>query len=166
MSDIAALPPVSRSRTKWFAFGALAVAAAAFAFITVGGIGDNLVYYWGPSELVAAGDKAIGATIRLGGQVVKGSIQQARGSELSFAVSDGKATVNVCTKSVPPQLFREGIGVVVEGTMKRDGHFESQRLMVSHGNEYRAPASGEKPDMKKLIESTTGLGDAERPKNP
>ena len=65
MSDIAALPPVSRSNTKWFAVGALAIAAAAFAFITVGGIGDNLVYYWGPSEVVAAGDKAIGATIRL-----------------------------------------------------------------------------------------------------
>ena len=43
MSDIAALPPVSRSHTKWFAAGALAVAAAAFAFITAGGIGDNLV---------------------------------------------------------------------------------------------------------------------------
>ena len=57
-------------------------------------------------------------------------------------------------------------GVVVEGTMKRDGHFESQRLMVSHGNEYRAPASGEKPDMKKLIESTTGLGEPERAKTP
>ena len=157
MSDVAALPPAARNQTKWFALGALAVAGAAFAFITVGGIGDNLVYYWGPSELVAAGDKAIGATIRLGGQVAKGSIRQAQGSELSFAVSDGKASVNVRTKSVPPQMFREGIGVVVEGTMKRDGHFESQRLMVSHGNEYRAPGEGEKPNMKKLMESTTGL---------
>ena len=35
--------------------------------ITVGGIGKNLVYYWGPTELHAAGDKAVGATIRLGG---------------------------------------------------------------------------------------------------
>jgi cytochrome c-type biogenesis protein CcmE len=165
MSDIALPPPVSRSHTKWFAAGALAIAATAFAFITVGGIGDNLVYYWGPSEVVAAGDKAVGATIRLGGQVVKGSIQQARGSELSFAVSDGKASVNVRTKSVPPQMFREGIGVVVEGTMKRDGHFESQRLMVSHGNEYRAPTYGEKPDMKTLMETTTALT-PEAPKNP
>jgi cytochrome c-type biogenesis protein CcmE len=164
MSDIV-LPPVSRSRTKWFAVGALAVAASAFAFITVGGIGDNLVYYWGPSEVVAAGDKAVGATIRLGGQVAKGSIQQAQGSELRFAVSDGKASVDVRTKSVPPQMFREGIGVVVEGTMKKDGHFESQRLMVSHGNEYRAPKDGEKPDMQKLMETTTSLT-PEAPKNP
>ena len=46
-----------------------------------------------------------------------------------------------CTKSVPPQMFREGIGVVVEGTMTQAGHFESQRLMVSHDNEYRAPTT-------------------------
>ena len=166
MSDIAAVPPVSRSHTKWFAVGALAVAAAAFAFITIGGIGDNLVYYWGPSELVAAGNKAVGATIRLGGQVAEGSVRHGEGSELNFVVSDGKANVNVRTRSVPPQMFREGIGVVVEGTMKKDGHFESQRLMVSHGNEYRAPAAGEKPDMKKLIESTSALSGAEGEKKP
>ena len=56
-------------RTKWFALGALAVAGAAFAIITAGGIGENLVYYWGPAELHAAGEKAVGATIRLGGKV-------------------------------------------------------------------------------------------------
>ena len=54
-------------------------------------------------------------------------------------------------------MFREGIGVVVEGTMTSSGQFECQRLMVSHGNEYRAPKAGEKPDMRKLIESTQGL---------
>jgi len=150
-------PRVARSRTKWIALAALAVAGGAFAFLTVGGIGDNLVYYWGPSELVGAGAKAVGATIRLGGQVAPGSIVHGSGSELSFTVSDGKASVNVRTKTVPPQMFREGIGVVVEGTMKPDGHFESQRLMVSHGNEYRAPGDGETPDTKQLMESTSGL---------
>ena len=39
-------------------------------------------------------------------------------------------------------MFRERIGVVVEGTMTRAGHFEGHRLMVSHGNEYRAPERG------------------------
>ena len=62
-------PRLSPARTKWFALGALAVAAAAFLFIAIGGIGENLVYYWGPKELRAAGSKATGATIRLGGQV-------------------------------------------------------------------------------------------------
>jgi len=46
-------------KTRWFAFGALAVAVAALLFVALGGIGENLVYYWGPKELRAAGDKAI-----------------------------------------------------------------------------------------------------------
>ena len=52
--------------------------------------------------------------------------------------ASGASDGDRCT-SVPPQMFREGIGVVVEGTVAKDGVFESHRLMVSHGNEYRAP---------------------------
>jgi cytochrome c-type biogenesis protein CcmE len=160
------MPRASGARTKWVALGALAVAGAAFALLAAGGIGQNLVYYWGPTELLGAGTKAYGATIRLGGQVVPGSIRHGEGSELRFAVSDGKASVNVRTRSVPPQMFREGIGVVVEGTMKPDGQFESQRLMVSHGNEYRAPGEGEKPDVEQLMKTTTGIASTDGQKAP
>lgn len=148
------------SRTKAFAIGALLVAGAAFVAITAGGIGQNLVYYWGPTELRAAGAKAVGATIRLGGQVAKGSVVHAAGvSSLEFDVVDGTASVHVKSSGVPPQMFREGIGVVVEGTMTKAGHFECKRLMVSHGNEYRSPDDPKRVDMKRLIESTKGLDD-------
>jgi len=154
------------SRTKWVALGALAIAGVAFAVITAGGIGENLVYYWGPKELQGAGDKAIGATIRLGGQVGKGSIKQLGGSTLEFDVVDEKARVRVRTTSIPPQMFREEIGVVVEGTMTKAGYFESKRLMVSHGNEYRAPGDGQPVDAKKLMRSTQGLEGAEEKARP
>jgi cytochrome c-type biogenesis protein CcmE len=160
------VPSRSASRTRWLAVGALLVAAAGFALITAGGIGENLVYYWGPSELHAAGDKAYGATIRLGGQVAEGSVKQGQGSQLEFDVVDGTQKVHVRTRSVPPQMFREGIGVVVEGTMTRAGYFESQRLLVSHGNEYRAPGDGEAVDIEKAIKSTQGLEGAEGAQNP
>jgi cytochrome c-type biogenesis protein CcmE len=147
-------------RTRWFAVGALAVAAAAFAIITAGGIGENLVYYWGPADLHAAGDKAVGATIRLGGKVAEGSVRYGAGaSNLEFDVADGKAVVHVRSSGVPPQMFREGIGVVVEGTMTSAGVFESQRLMVSHNNEYRAPGDEYQGDVKDLMRTTTGLED-------
>ena len=144
---------------KYFAIGALLVAGAAFVAITAGGIGQNLVYYWGPSELRAAGSKAVGATIRLGGQVAKGSIVQQQGvSALEFDVTDGKATVHVKSAGVPPQMFREEIGVVVEGTFTKAGHFESRRLMVSHGNEYRAPDDPKAGvSVERLMKSTKGL---------
>jgi cytochrome c-type biogenesis protein CcmE len=150
-------PTSSRGKTKWFAFGALGVAGAAFLFIAVGGIGENLVYYWGPKELRAAGAKALGATIRLGGQVAVGSIKRGEGvSNLEFDVTDGTATVHVVSQGVPPQLFRDRIGVVVEGTMTRAGSLESRRLMVSHDNRYRAPADKD-VDIKTLMRSTEGL---------
>src|SRR5688500_9434278 len=148
---------------RWFAVGAVAVAVAALFAITAGGIGQNLVYYWGPTELRAAGDKAVGATIRLGGLVKKGSlVRQTNGSTLEFDVIDRPGgTVHVVTHSVPPQMFREGIGVVVEGTMTPAGHFESRRLMVSHSNEYRAPDDPSRADTQELMRTTEGLKDKE-----
>jgi cytochrome c-type biogenesis protein CcmE len=147
-------------RTRWFAVCALAVAAAAFLFIAVGGIGENLVYYWGPKELRAAGSKANGATIRLGGQVAAGSVKRGDGvSNLEFDVTDGTATVHVVSRGVPPQLFRDRIGVVVEGTLAKSGSFESHRLMVSHDNKYRAPGD-KNVDIRELMRTTEGLEDA------
>jgi cytochrome c-type biogenesis protein CcmE len=144
-------------KNRLFAIGALAVAAIAFLVITAGGIGKNLVYYWGPTELLKAKQKAIGATIRLGGQVAPKSIRMEKGSQLEFDVVDAKERVHVVSNGVPPQMFREGIGVVVEGTMTDSGFFKSDRLMVSHNNEYRAPKDAKNADMKKLIESTEGM---------
>jgi cytochrome c-type biogenesis protein CcmE len=151
---------MARSR-RWFAAGALVVAVAALFAITAGGIGQNLVYYWGPTELRAAGDKAIGASIRLGGLVKRGTlVRHPGGSTLEFDVIDRPGgSVHVVTHSVPPQMFREGIGVVVEGTMTPAGHFESRRLMVSHSNEYRAPDDPSRANAEELMRTTQGLKD-------
>jgi cytochrome c-type biogenesis protein CcmE len=144
-------------RTRWYAAGAIAVMVIAFVLIAVSGIGDNLVYYWGPKELRAAGDKAQGATIRLGGQVAAGSVKAGNGvSDLEFDVTDGTALVHVVSHGVPPQLFRDRVGVVCEGTLSKNGIFESHRLMVSHDNKYRAPGD-KNVDIKDLMRSTEGL---------
>jgi cytochrome c-type biogenesis protein CcmE len=145
------------NRQRLFLLIALGVAAIAFAVIAGSGISRNLVYYWSPTDLTHAGDRAYGATIRLGGQVAPGSIRMGNGSALDFDVTDRKATVHVRSNGVPPQMFREGIGVVVEGTMTRGGYFQSDRLMVSHNNEYRAPKAGEPINAKALIRTTKGL---------
>lgn len=146
-------------RPRLFAIAALAVAGTAILALTMGGIGKNLVYYWGPSELRAAGDKAYGASIRLGGLVADGSVVRGQGpSALSFDVVDRKGgRVHVQCTGVPPQMFRERIGVVIEGTMTRAGYFQGHRLLVSHGNDYRAPGDEEQEAIEKLMKSTKGL---------
>ena len=139
-----------RRGTRWFMVGALAVAAIAFTVIAASGINKNLVYYWTPTDLHANGEKAYGATIRLGGMVAKNSIRNAGGSAVEFDVKDATRVVHVKTSTVPPQMFRENIGVVVEGTMVKGGYFQSNRLMVSHSNEYKAPEKGHAVDRKEL----------------
>lgn len=153
MTQQLSVSQIARRRTTRFVIGALAIALLAFVAIAAGGIRGNLVYYWTPTDLRGAGDKAYGATIRLGGMVAPGSIRNRAGtSGIEFDVRDGKAVVHVKSESVPPQMFRENIGVVVEGTMTREGHFASKRLMVSHDNQYKAPAAGHPASEKELKE--------------
>ena len=143
-----------RKRGRIFAITAILVAVGAVAYLAAGNIGKNLVYYWSPSELAEAGDDAVGASIRLGGVVMPGSVDRAQdGLTLTFEVTDGTQTVPVYAEAVPPAMFREGMGVVVEGTMRGDGTFETRRLMVKHDNEYRPPEGEEAMDMKKVMET-------------
>jgi cytochrome c-type biogenesis protein CcmE len=145
-------------RNTWLAFAALLVAGGTLAVLALGGMGQNLVYYWTPTEMLAQGNKAYGATIRLGGLVQPGSIHwDAHHTELTFRVasdmSPNSPSVLVKAQETPPQMFREGIGVVVEGTFDRSQVFTSNRLMVKHSNEYRPPKPGEGDRWKETLSS-------------
>ncbi len=160
MIDVASNAPrytPSPSR-KPVAIAAIVVLVSAFAYLAYGGVEENLVYFLTPNELVAKGAKAVDRPVRLGGQVVPGSVQwNADALDLRFRVTDGTREVVVHSSGAPPQMFRAGIGVVVEGKYTRNGVFESHSLMVKHSNEYRAPVAGEKhPDRldKTLIRSS------------
>ncbi len=143
-----------RRRRVFITLAALLVSVGVLAYLGFGGIGENLVYYWSPTELKASGDQAVGANIRLGGLVEPGSIEREQdGLTLRFAVTDGEASVPVSAETVPPAMFREGIGVVVEGTMRSDGWFETRRLMVKHDNEYQPPGEMQDLDIKELMKS-------------
>lgn len=125
---------------------AVVILVAAFGFLLYGGIDSNVVYFLTPEELLAKGTAAYDQPIRLGGQVEPGSVQwDADKLDLRFAVTDGKQRVTVHSTGAPPQMFRDGMGVVVVGRYRKDGVFESSELMIKHSNEYRAPHEGEKP---------------------
>ncbi len=135
------------ARRRLYLVLALLVAGGALGWLAFGNIGENLVYFWEPTQLHQAGDKAIGATIRLGGVVKPGTLQwRPEEQDLRFVVTDGQEEVTVHARGAPPQMMREGIGVVVEGTMTRSGIFESDQLMVKHSNEYRVPKEGVPPE--------------------
>lgn len=137
---------------RWFgpvvALIALTLGGGALWFVStgMGGLSEDLVYYWSPTELQDAGDKAYSATVRLGGMVEQGSVDWSPGEQtLKFRLTDGDATVLVHSTGSPPQMFKEGIGVVVEGQYDPQGVFHTDRVMIKHSNEYRAPDEGEHP---------------------
>ncbi|MGH7636638.1 MAG: cytochrome c maturation protein CcmE [Gemmatimonadaceae bacterium] len=120
-----------------------AVIAATFAWLLLGGLRDNVVFFLTPRELLAKGDGGMDVPVRLGGQVKAGSVQwDANTLDLRFTVTDGASDMQVRSTGAPPQMFRDGMGIIVEGRVARDGVFQASGLMVKHSNEYRAPKPG------------------------
>lgn len=143
----AAGSPAPRKRRSPFTVAALVALIASFAWLIWGGLNKNVVYFLEPHELLAKGASGMGVPVRLGGLVRAGSVKwDAATRDLQFDVTDTTGLViHVKSTGVPPQMFRDGIGVVVEGKLDRDSVFDCTGLMVKHSNEYRAPKPGENP---------------------
>lgn len=135
-------------KRQWMIGGAAAIVAV-FAWLLFGGLRDNVVFFLTPQELLAKGNDGVGVPVRLGGQVKPGSVNwNAQTLVLQFVVTDGAREVGVRSTGAPPQMFRDGMGVIVEGRVGGGGVFEATNLMVKHSNEYRAPKPGEEAHEK------------------
>ena len=96
-----------------------------------------LPYFYAPEDVAAQGIPA--GAIRLGGMVTAGSLVKAPdGVTLSFLVHDEKSTVPVRFRGIPPDLFKEGSGVVAEGTFE-GRTFVANNLLAKHVENYMPP---------------------------
>lgn len=135
-------------KRAWILGGA-GVILAVFAWLLFGGLEKNVVFFLTPRELLAKGTDGIGVPVRLGGQVKPGSVKwDAQAIDLRFTVTDGAREMQVHSTGAPPQMFRDGMGVIVEGRVGTGGVFEASSLMVKHSNEYRPPKPGEEAHEK------------------
>jgi cytochrome c-type biogenesis protein CcmE len=144
-------------KRAWIIGGA-AVIVAVFAWLLFGGLQKNVVFFLTPKELLAKGNEGVGVPVRLGGQVKPGSVKwNAQTLDLRFTVTDGAREMQVHSTGAPPQMFRDGMGVVVEGRIGTAGVFDATGLMVKHSNEYRPPKPGEEAHekYKTLIQQST-----------
>lgn len=135
-------------KKKWVLTGG-GIIVAAFAWLLFGGLEKNVVFFLTPQELLAKGSQGVGVPVRLGGQVKPGSMTwDAKTLDLRFTVTDGAREMRVHSKGAPPQMFRDGMGVIVEGSAGAGGVFEATTLMVKHSNEYYPPKPGEEAHEK------------------
>lgn len=96
---------------------------------------DQLVYFYMPSD-IAEHNVQPGTRIRLGGLVEAGSVVKSEGGAVAFTVADGSSKVEVRYNGLLPDLFREGQGVVAEGTMQPGGTFVADSVLAKHDETY------------------------------
>jgi cytochrome c-type biogenesis protein CcmE len=116
------------------------VVSAAFLFKA---LNENLLFYYSPTE-VAEGDAPVDRRFRLGGLVAEGSLKQTPGTlQINFLVTDNLNSIPVEHYKIPPDLFQEGKGVVVHGTINEDGLFIADELVAKHDENYMSPEVAE-----------------------
>ena len=118
--------------------GGLAALGVAAALI-LNAFQGNLVFFFSPSQ-VLANEAPPGRAFRIGGMVEKGSIRrQDDGLTVRFNVTDTAKTVPVVYTGILPDLFREGKGVVAQGSLAPDGVFHATQVLAKHDENYMPP---------------------------
>jgi len=117
-------------------FACLAIATA----LVLVALEDKVTFFYSPSDLVAEQVDAE-TRIRLGGLVVEGSIVKLDdGITTTFILTDGAAEVPVSFTGVLPDLFREGQGIIANGTLPvAGGPFIADEVLAKHDETYMPP---------------------------
>ena len=144
-TDTAAPPPTPtgatpRSRRKRRAIIAAVVCALAIIAIVVLAItlSQNVVFFRTVSEAVEQRSSEQGDRLRVAGAVVPGTIAETRDG-VRFDITDGKATIPIVHEGDAPGLFKDGAPVVCEGRWSKGAAFDSDRILIKHGSEYKPP---------------------------
>lgn len=128
----------SRSKRLILVGGGVVLLVAAVALV-LSAFQQNLVFFHTPTE-VLAGKAPSGKTFRIGGLVEDGSIQrEADGLTVRFAITDTAKVIPVSYRGTLPDLFKEGKGAVVQGTLGPDGQFRATEVLAKHDENYMPP---------------------------
>lgn len=115
--------------------------------LVVFGLRDSLVFFVTPTELL---EKKPDHQVRIGGMVEAGSVRQNENTITEFIVTDFETSVPVRYKGVLPDLFREGQGVVAQGTYT-NGYFDAAEILAKHDEDYMPS------EVKDMLENKKGV---------
>jgi cytochrome c-type biogenesis protein CcmE len=124
----------------------IAVGLAAFAgaaALILSAFRSNLVFFFSPSQ-VAAHEAPVNRSFRIGGLVQEGTLQrEPDGVTVRFVVTDTAKNITVLYTGILPDLFKEGKGVVAQGTLSADGVFHAKEVLAKHDENYMPPQAAD-----------------------
>jgi cytochrome c-type biogenesis protein CcmE len=119
--------------------GLMVIGAGLATFFALKSFNDNLMYFFSTSDVIA-GKAPKDTLFRLGGMVVKGTVQRPdNGMTVHFKLTDFDKDVMVEYTGILPDLFREGQGIVAHGKLNDQGVFIAQEVLAKHDENYMPP---------------------------
>ncbi|MEE9396503.1 MAG: cytochrome c maturation protein CcmE [Methylococcales bacterium] len=138
----------------------IVLGAAAAVSLTLYALEQNINLFYSPVQIVS-GEAPTGRHIRAGGMVVEGSLKRHKDSlKVSFDVTDFEETVRVEYTGILPDLFREGQGIVANGSLDDGGVFQAAEVLAKHDENYMPPEvtdALEKSAKSKLSKTKAGI---------
>ncbi|WP_019676465.1 cytochrome c maturation protein CcmE [Arsukibacterium perlucidum] len=103
---------------------------------------QNIDLFYTPTQLVEGLGKdkvkpVVGQRLRIGGMVVQGTVSRdAQSLKVRFQLVDTGPTVWVEFEGILPDLFREGQGIVAQGTLLAPDVIKASEVLAKHDEEY------------------------------
>jgi len=126
---------MTRKQRRLVLIGSSLAVLAVAAALVLNALRDSIVFFTTPSD-IATKQISPGKRFRLGGLVAPGSLVRGDGLVVRFSVTDGNATLPVAYQGILPDLFREGQGVVAEGSLDGSGGFKADTVLAKHDETY------------------------------
>jgi cytochrome c-type biogenesis protein CcmE len=128
------------------ALGGLVVACATGAMAFLGG-SASWQYYLTVDECLADAPALVGRRVRVNGTIAPGSLAVVEGrTSASFVLSGTGRGLPVDGSGPLPDNLADGMQVVVEGRLGRDGRFQGDHVLTRCASKYRAEGAGSSRD--------------------
>jgi cytochrome c-type biogenesis protein CcmE len=126
---------MTRKQKRLSVIGGAMVFLGLATAMTFYALGQKASYFYMPADLQNA-TVSPGQRIRLGGLVENGTVVRGQGTSVTFAVTDHDKSVKVTYTGILPDLFREGQGIIAEGSLGPEGVFIADSVLAKHDESY------------------------------
>ncbi len=126
---------MTRKQKRLAGIGGMVGVVALAVGLVLQSLSTSIAFFNSPTDIVSNAPVPT-QRIRLGGLVEQGSVERGADSKVRFRVTDSVETVPVVYAGLLPDLFREGQGIIAEGTLGPDRVFLADTVLAKHDETY------------------------------